>query len=362
MKNKLKQAFDFIVKTTNGMAYGLFATLIIGTIIGTIGELFSYGNSNFCTFISNTLNDGAAVLKILTGAGIGIGVAMALKFDTLKIISLAVAGEIASYFSLTTGFVTNGTIQNKMQIGDPLTIYFVVVAVALVFTFLLKKKTAIDIILVPLLSAIIGISVAVLLRYPTIYITYAIQWVIGRATFAQPFIMGVVISVVMGMALTAPISSAAIAFIVFTGTEPGIAIASGAAIVGCCTQMIGFAVQSRKDNNLGVVLSIAFGTSMLQFKNILKKPIIWLPTIIASAILGPIATTLAHVECMGSSAGMGTAGLVGQIGTISSMGISNPMTWVAIIALEIVAPALLVFGIDLIFRKLNLIKDNDLKL
>lgn len=362
MKNKLKQAFDFIVKTTNGMAYGLFATLIIGTIIGTIGELFSYGNSDFCTFIANTLNDGATVLKVLTGAGIGIGVAMALKLDTLKIISLAVAGEIASYFSLTTGFVTSGTIQNKMQIGDPLTIYFVVVAVALVFIFLLKKKTAIDIILVPLLSAIIGISVAVLLRYPTIYVTYAIQWVIGRATFAQPFIMGVVIAVVMGMALTAPISSAAIAFIVFTGTEPGIAIASGAAIVGCCTQMIGFAVQSRKDNNLGIVLSIAFGTSMLQFKNILKKPIIWLPTIIASAILGPIATTLVHVECMGSSAGMGTAGLVGQIGTISSMGISNPMTWVAIIVLEIVAPALLVFGIDLLFRKLNLIKKNDLKL
>ena len=362
MKNKLKQAFDFIVKTTNGMAYGLFATLIIGTIIGTIGELFSYGNSDFCTFIANTLNDGATVLKVLTGAGIGIGVAMALKLDTLKIISLAVAGEIASYFSLTTGFVTSGTIQNKMQIGDPLTIYFVVVAVALVFIFLLKKKTAIDIILVPLLSAIIGISVAVLLRYPTIYVTYAIQWVIGRATFAQPFIMGVVIAVVMGMALTAPISSAAIAFIVFTGTEPGIAIASGAAIVGCCTQMIGFAVQSRKDNNLGIVLSIAFGTSMLQFKNILKKPIIWLPTIIASAILGPIATTLVHVECMGSSAGMGTAGLVGQIGTISSMGISNPMTWVAIFVLEIVAPALLVFGIDLLFRKLNLIKKNDLKL
>lgn len=175
--------------------------------------------------------------------------------------------------------------------------------------------------------------------------------------------MGIVIAVLMGMALTAPISSAAMAAMIFTGctSGSGLAIASGAAIVGCCTQMVGFAVQSRKDNPIGMVISIGIGTSMLQFKNILKKPIIWLPTIIASAILGPIATCLIKVECFGSSAGMGTAGLVGQIGTLESMGVHNWLTWFAIFGLEIIIPAILVFVIDWIFRKLHLIQEGDFK-
>jgi uncharacterized membrane protein len=177
--------------------------------------------------------------------------------------------------------------------------------------------------------------------------------------------MGIVISVVMGMALTAPISSAAIAAMIFvtsggSGSDAGLMIASGAAIVGCCTQMVGFAVQSRKDNSIGMVISIGIGTSMLQFKNILKKPIIWLPTIIASAILGPVATCALQLVCMGSSAGMGTAGLVGIIGTINSMPLDSWQLWVGIFGLELIAPAVLVFFIDLLFRKLNWIKPGDL--
>ena len=127
--------------------------------------------------------------------------------------------------------------------------------------------------------------------------------------------------------------------------------------------MVGFAVQSRKDNNIGMVISIGIGTSMLQFKNILKKPVVWLPTIIASAILGPISTCLIKVICVGSSAGMGTAGLVGQIGTISSMLAYGSETWqivLGLVLLELVAPAALVFGIDLLFRKLGWIKEGDL--
>ena len=168
----------------------------------------------------------------------------------------------------------------------------------------------------------------------------------------------------MGMALTAPISSAAIAAVVFTSADPsvGLLIASGAAVVGCSTQMVGFAIQSRKDNPIGTVISIGIGTSMLQFKNIIKKPIIWLPTIIASAILGPISTCWLKLQCMGASAGMGTAGLVGQIGTISSMGVNSWQAWVGIFVLQIALPAILVFFIDLLFRKLNLIKEGDLKI
>ncbi|MCH5180156.1 MAG: PTS sugar transporter subunit IIC [Erysipelotrichales bacterium] len=364
MKEKLKKAFDFVLKTTNGMAYGLFATLIIGTIIGAIGRLFGLGDNSFCAFMSTTLNEGASVLQNMTGVGIGIGIALSLEFDTLKTIALAIVGEIAAFFSLPTSFVTAGTYNNVIKIGDPLTIYLVVISVALLITVILKKKTPVDIILIPLLSVILGMICAMLIRYPTIFVTYAIQWLINVATKAQPFIMGIVIAVLMGMALTAPISSAAIAAIIFTGATSGsgLAIASGAAIVGCCTQMVGFAIQSRKDNKLGMVISVGIGTSMLQFKNILKKPIVWLPTIIASAILGPIATTLIHVECIGADAGMGTAGLVGLIGTITSMGADKWQTWVTIFGLELIFPAALVFAIDLLFRKFNLIKEGDLKI
>ena len=167
----------------------------------------------------------------------------------------------------------------------------------------------------------------------------------------------------MGMALTAPISSAAIGAIIFKVglTSPGLLLASGAAIVGCSTQMVGFAIQSRKDNNIGQVISIGIGTSMLQFKNILRKPIVWLPTIIASAILGPISTCWLKLQCMGASSGMGTAGLVGQIGTFSSMG-NTWQTWIGIFVLQIIAPIILVFFIDLLFRKMGWIKPGDLAL
>jgi len=197
------------------------------------------------------------------------------------------------------------------------------------------------------------------------------QWLVNVGTKTAPLLMGAIVAVLMGMALTAPISSAAIAAMVFNiGDVPlneaitmseysGLVLASGAAVVGCSCQMIGFAVQSRKDNSIGMVISIGIGTSMLQFKNILKKPIIWLPTIIASAILGPISTMWLKLICIGSSAGMGTAGLVGQIGTFSSM-VNTWQTWVGIFGLQIILPGILVYAIDLLFRKLNLIKDGDL--
>jgi uncharacterized membrane protein len=186
--------------------------------------------------------------------------------------------------------------------------------------------------------------------------------------------MGVVVAVLMGMALTAPISSAAIAAMVFTlpagltitealanSEYSGLVIASGAACVGCCCQMLGFAVMSRKDNPIGMVISIGIGTSMLQFKNILKKPLIWLPPIIVSAILGPVSTCWLKLVCMGSSAGMGTSGVVGLIGLYSSMG-NNWQTWVGMFGLCVAAPIALTFGIDLLFRKLGWIKKGDLSL
>ena len=378
-----KPVLGFLMKTLNGMAYGLFATLIVGTIFATIGKLFGYGaeTNKFCAFMLSLFNGHttesgnwigiATILQYMTGAGIGVGIALSLKFDALKTIVLAAVGEIAACTSLGTSFITSpGSIDHlafKFQVGDPLTIYLVCIGVALAMKYVIRKKTPVDIIIIPLFGVAAGTLLSLGIRYPAISVTYAVQWLVGTSTQAVPFVAGMVVAVLMGMALTAPISSAAIAAMIFVikpdtdpNIIPGLLIASGAAVVGCSTQMIGFAVQSRKDNNIGTVISIGIGTSMLQFKNILKKPVIWLPTIIASAILGPISTCWLKLECMGASAGMGTAGLVGQIGTIDSMGVSNWQVWVGIFGLMIILPGVLVFFIDLLFRKLGWIKEGDL--
>lgn len=387
-EKKENKVLDFFTKTLNGMAYGLFATLIVGTIFGTIGTLFNYGAGNpFCDFMTSLFNGHVTesgkwigisnILQCITGAGIGVGIALSLKFDPLKTIVLAVVGEIAACSSLSTSFITNASTWDhlafKFQIGDPLTIYLVCIAVALAMKFVLVKKTPVDIILIPLFGVAVGTIVSLGVRYPAIAVTYAIQWLVNSGTKTLPFFMGVIVAVLMGMALTAPISSAAIAAMIFLLPEgmtvaealidpnySGLALASGAAVVGCSTQMVGFAVQSRKDNKVGMLISIGVGTSMLQFKNIIRKPVVWLPTIIASAILGPISTMWLKLTCMGSSAGMGTAGLVGQIGTIASMGVSSWEAWVGIFGLQIIMPALLVFAIDLLFRKFGWIKEGDL--
>ena len=382
-EKKEKPVLNFLMKALNGMAYGLFATLIVGTIFATIGKLFGYGaeTSKFCAFmlsLFNGHNDGtsnwigiANILQNMTGAGIGVGIALALKFDPLKTIVLAAVGEIAACTSLGTTFITSGGnidhLAFKFQVGDPLTIYLVCIGVALAMKYIIRKKTPVDIIIIPLFGVAAGTLLSLGIRYPAISVTYAVQWLVGTSTQAVPFVAGMVVAVLMGMALTAPISSAAIAAMIFVikpdtdpNIIPGLLLASGAAVVGCSTQMIGFAVQSRKDNNVGTVISIGIGTSMLQFKNILKKPVIWLPTIIASAILGPISTCWLELQCMGASAGMGTAGLVGQIGTIDSMGVSNWQVWVGIFGLMIILPGVLVFFIDLLFRKLGWIKEGDL--
>ncbi len=370
---------DLFITSLNGMAYGLFTTLIVGTIIATIGGFFKDSTSGFGQFMFSILGNGqnglSYVLEILTGAGIGVGMAIAMKLTPLQTVVLGAVGQAGAYFSLTTKFVTaaNHPTADMLKIGDPLTIYFVCLAVVLLFKYLLNKKTSADIILVPLVGVIVGLLVALGLRYPLIYVTYGMQWLINSGTQVTPFLMGIIVAVLMGMALTAPISSAAIAAMIFilpSGmsvsmalADPnyaGLVIASGAAVVGCSTQMVGFAIQSRKDNKLSMLFSIGIGTSMLQFKNIVKKPIIWLPTIIASAILGPIATCALNIYCLGSAAGMGTAGLVGQIGTIASMGVNSWQTWVGIFVLEIAAPIVLVFALDLLFRKLGWIKDGDL--
>ena len=355
---KFKEVLDFIIKTMNGMAYGLFSTLIIGTILSTIASFIPEG-----IFIKEFLITLSTILKMATGIGIGLGIAHSLKLDGLKLICASVSGGIASYFSkikIWELIALNGTMSEYFAkntgftIGDPLSIYVIVIVTILLMKVILKKKTPVDIIIIPLFSLIIAGILSVVICGPVSYLTTIIGNFVNEATEYQPLLMGIIIAVVMGMALTAPISSAAI-----SATLGLSGLAGGASVIGCAVQMVGFAVMSRKDNNVGTVVSVGVGTSMLQFKNILKKPIIWLPTIIVSAILGPIGTTLFKLKCNSSGAGMGTSGLVGIFGTIEEMGGFNN-SWLAILVLLIVAPIVLVWIVDLLFRKLNLIKKGDL--
>lgn len=345
--------WDYVIKTMNGMALGLFSTLIIGTIIGTIGRLIPVdvfadhaAIQNILMALRDFLNALSNLLKSLTGVGIGIGVGFSLKLEGLKLIAAGIAGGIATLTVAST----------LGKPGDPVVAYLVVVAACEVTRLILRRKTPVDIILVPFLSGIVAYLAFLVINQPISQAMTAIGNFITWATSAQPFLMGVIISVVMGIILTAPTSSAAIAIAISLQ-----GIAGGASVVGCCVQMLGFAVQSRKDNNIGTVLSVGLGTSMLQFKNILKKPVIWLPTIIVSAILGPVATLIFKTQSTPIGSGMGTSGLVGQIGTLDAMG-STPSAWLSILILEILLPIVLVWAVDLYFRKKGWIKPGDLKL
>jgi uncharacterized membrane protein len=324
-----KKLLDYLIKTMNGMAFGLFSTLIIGVIIDRIGIISGV----------QAIRDLATILKSFMGIGIGIGIAWSLKLDGLKLIAAGISGGIATKVA-----------------NDPVVAYLCAIGSIEILNLILRKKTPVDIIIVPLLSAAVAYGIALLIGTPVAKGMTALGLFIDNATTLQPFFMGIIIAVVMGMALTAPISSAAIAIAISIG-----GIAGGAAVVGCCVQMLGFAVMSRKDNNIGIVLSVAFGTSMLQFKNILRKPIIWLPTIVVSAILGPLSTLIFKTECVSTGAGMGTSGLVGQFGTLEAMGVTPEFYW-SIIVLQFILPIILVLMIDILFRKLKLIKPGDLKI
>jgi uncharacterized membrane protein len=325
-----KKVLNYFVKTLNGMAYGLFSTLIIGVIIRQIGD---YSNIE-------PIYDLGLTLMGLMGVGIGLGVAWSLDLKGLALISGAMAGGIAT----------------SLVAPDPVVAYLTSIAAIEGLRVILRKKTPLDILLIPLLSAFIALGVVLLIGEP---VATAMSWIgdfIQTATTLQPFLMGVIIAVVMGMALTAPISSAAIAIsIQLSG------IAGGAAVVGGAVQMIGFAVMSRKDNNIGTVISVGLGTSMLQFKNILKKPIIWLPTIIISAILGPVSTMVFEIQTNFTGSGMGTSAFIGQFMTIEAMG-NRGSVWFAIILLHFVLPILLVGLVDYLFRKKGLITLGDLSL
>ena len=342
----------FLIDGLSGMAQGLFATLIIGTIIQQIG-----------TFVGGT--PGALIYVVgkmaaaMTGAGIGVGVARKFNADQLVVVSAATAGMVGAFAGklLAGQVLTEG---NMLLIGpgEPLGAFLAAYA-AIELGGLLSGKTKIDIILTPLVSIGCGSAVGLILGPPISTFMAWLGSLINWGTEQQPLVMGVVVSVLMGMILTLPISSAAIGVVLNLS-----GLAAGAATIGCCCNMIGFAVASFRENGIGGFIAQGIGTSMLQVPNILKKPIIWLPAILSSAILGPVGTMLLKMTSNATGSGMGTAGLVGQIMTWQTMVPSEPATIVLIkiLVIQIILPAVVTLAISEFMRKNNWIKFGDMKL
>ena len=298
--NVLSKLFHrYFVVALNGMALGLFCTLIIGLIIKQIAINLSGSLSSFLLVI-------ASIAMALTGPVIGIGVAHALKAPKLVILASGVVGFLGAFGS---SLGTNNLLdQGKLIIsgsGDPLGAFIAVVIAAEIGRFI-SGKTKVDIIITPFVTIIIGGIISYLTGPYLIKGMKILGTFIREAMELQPFIMGVVVSVVMGIILTLPISSAALSIILGLS-----GIAAGASTVGCAAQMVGFAVISFKANRWNGLLAQGLGTSMLQVPNIMRKPVIWIPPIVASAILGPIATIIFRMENNPAGGGMGTSGLVG---------------------------------------------------
>ena len=336
-----------------GMALGLFATLIIGTIIEQIGQLI--GGT-----VGSIVVAAAAVAKSLTGAGIGIGIACKYKKPPLVAVSAAVAGMVGAFATkLLAGTVVAGSVVTYAGPGEPLGA-FVAAMVAIGFGCLVAGKTKLDIILTPLVMIVTGGAAGLLVGPPISSLMTFIGQLININVDKFPFFGGIVVSALMGMCLTLPISSAAI------GISLGLdGIAAGAAVAGCCAHMVGFAVASYRENKLGGLIAQGVGTSMLQMPNIVKHPLISIPPILSSMILGPVATCVFKMTSNAVGSGMGTAGLVGPIMTYSTMTSASTSSVMAIIIIVImcfVAPAVLSLLFSEVMRKLKWIKAGEMKL
>ena len=343
MKKILNHIF---IDGLSGMALGLFSTLIIGTIIGQIGTLVGNEIGTYLIAISS-------VAKTVTGAGIGVGVAAKFKQGPLVTVSAAVAGMIGAFPALGMESFALG------KAGEPLGA-FVAALIGIECGRLVAGRTKIDIILTPLVSICTGAAAGFIVGPP---ISNFMKWLgnlVNINVEASPILGGIAVSVLMGMILTLPISSAAL------GVSMGLTgLAAGAATIGCCCQMVGFAVASYRENKFGGFIAQGIGTSMLQVPNILRRPLIWLPPIISSAILGPIASAVLHMVSTPIGAGMGSAGFVGQIAAYGAMletGMSSKVALIQIIIMHFVLPAVVTLIFSEGMRKAGWIKDGDMKL
>ncbi|MBE6001419.1 MAG: PTS sugar transporter subunit IIC [Sarcina sp.] len=341
-KNIVISARRYGIDALGAMAQGLFASLLIGTILNTLGTQLGI----------QPLVDVGGFASSMSGAAMAVAIGYALQAPPLVLFSL----------------VTVGTAANQMgAAGGPLAVLFIAI-IASELGKAVSKETRIDILVTPLVTILSGVGLASLVAPAIGKAASSVGAIIMWATDLQPFLMGIIVSVIVGIALTLPISSAAIcAALGLTG------LAGGAAVAGCCAQMVGFAVMSFKENKWGGIVSQGIGTSMLQMGNIVKNPFIWIPPILSAAVTGPVATCLFHLQMNGSpvSSGMGTCGLVGQIGVYAGWvadvaagtkaGITA-MDWIGLILISFILPAILTPLFAVPFRKAGLIKDGDMKL
>ena len=348
MKRTFKKWLNEIfIDGLSGMALGLFSTLIIGTIIAQIGSMIGGTAGNYLVVISN-------VAKTLTGAGIGVGVACKFKEGPLVTVSAAVAGMIGAFPS-----VAEMESYALGKPGEPLGA-FIAAIVAIKIGHLVAGKTKVDIIVTPFVAILSGSLVGFVAGPP---ITAFMSWlgsIVNVNVEQHPVIGGMVVSVLMGMILTAPISSAAV------GVSMSISgLAAGAATIGCCCNMVGFAVASYRENKFGGLVAQGLGTSMLQVPNIVKRPVIWLPVIISSAILGPVASAVLGMTSTPVGSGMGSAGLVGQFAAYASMtegGMGSTMALLLILLMHFILPAMITLAVSEFMRRKGWIREGDMKL
>lgn len=341
-KNIVFSAKRYGIDALGAMAQGLFASLLIGTIIATLGQQLGIP----------FLESAGAYAKSVSGPAMAISIGYALQAPQLVLFSLLAVGQAANELG---------------GAGGPLAVLIVTIF-ATECGKLVSKETKIDILVTPLVTIFIGVSLSALWAPSIGVAASAVGQLIMWATELQPFFMGIFVSVIVGIALTLPISSAAIcAALSLTG------LAGGAAVAGCCAQMVGFAVMSFKENKWSGLISQGLGTSMLQMGNIVKNPRIWIPPTLTSAITGPIATCIFSLKMNGPavSSGMGTCGLVGQIGVYTGWlndieaGLKTSITmmdWLGLLLICFVLPAILSFIFCEILRKMEWIKEGDLTL
>ena len=339
----------YFITALSAMAQGLFCTLLVGTILNTLGAQLHI------PFLENPIAGGmtiGAMASSMVGPGIAVAIAYSLNAPALVLFSL-----------LPVGYATN----LLGGAGGPLAVYLVAI-IATECGKLVSKETKIDILVTPIVTILVGIGLASLIAQPVGRAANAVGDAIMWATDLQPLLMGILVSVLVGIALTLPISSAAICMSLGL-----VGLAGGAAVAGCCAQMVGFAVMSFRENRWGGLVAQGLGTSMLQMPNIVKNPRIWIPPILASAITGPLATCVFQLQMNGAAvnSGMGTCGLCGQIGVWTgwvndvSLGLKDSITswdWLGLVLICFVLPAIISLVFCELLRKIGWIRKDDLKL
>lgn len=359
----------YFIDAMGAMALGLFASLLIGTIFDTLGNYIPWDGLKLI----------ASYAKSATGAAIGVAIAYKLGAHPLVLFSCAGVGALSNAMGAIicdhaliqwAATASDGEAGHIFYSAGPAGAFFAVI-IAAEIGMLVSKKTPVDILVTPVVTLLAGFAGAWVFCPLVSYLMYFLGIFIASTTTLYPLFMGIIVSVVVGIILTLPISSAAICAMIFSpaaievatlnGTLEGLLLAGGAAAVGCCAQMVGFAVSSFRENKWGGLVSQGLGTSMLQMGNICRWPVIWAPPILAAAIIGPISTMVFKLHCNGVAAGMGTCGMVGPIGVIASTE-HTPMMWAGLVLCCLVLPAVLSLLFSEIMRKLGWIKYGDMKL